>query len=156
MGLDQYLFARKYISGIDWDSPEKPNAEYTELIERYNAQDFAENYMASAEVSIRVAYWRKANQIHGWLVDNVQRGLDNCGEYWVSREKLGELLELCKSVVADHSKAQELLPPREGFFFGGDGIDEWYFSELESTIQTLERVISNTPDEWEFYYSSSW
>lgn len=47
-----------------------------------------------------VAYWRKANQIHKWFVDNVQDGNDDCGSYYVSREKLQELLDLCKKIKA--------------------------------------------------------
>lgn len=45
-----------------------------------------------------VAYWRKANQIHKWFVDNVQKGEDDCGYYKVSKKKLEELRDLCKSL----------------------------------------------------------
>lgn len=45
-----------------------------------------------------VGYWRKANQIHKWFVDNVQKGKDDCGEYEVNYEQLSELLSLCKQV----------------------------------------------------------
>lgn len=44
-------------------------------------------------------YWRKANQIHKWFVDNVQDGEDDCGEYEVSKEKLKELYDLCCEVL---------------------------------------------------------
>ena len=37
-----------------------------------------------------VGYWRKANQIHKWFVDNVQDGVDDCGEYKVTKEQLIE------------------------------------------------------------------
>ena len=47
-----------------------------------------------------VGYWRKANQIHKWFVDNVQEGVDDCKEYYVSVEKLKELLDICKEVKA--------------------------------------------------------
>ncbi len=43
-------------------------------------------------------YWRKANHIHKWFVENVQNGKDDCGEYYVSTEKIQELLSLCKRV----------------------------------------------------------
>lgn len=46
-----------------------------------------------------VAYWRKANQIHNWFVKNVQDGNDDCGEYEVSRQKLQELLSICRDVL---------------------------------------------------------
>ncbi len=44
-------------------------------------------------------YWRKANHIHKWFVDNVQEGNDDCGTYDVSIEQLTELRDLCKKVL---------------------------------------------------------
>ena len=32
-------------------------------------------------------YWRKANQIHKWFVDNVQGGIDDCRPYPVSQSR---------------------------------------------------------------------
>lgn len=42
-----------------------------------------------------VGYWRKANAIHKWFVENVQNDVDNCEYYEVSKEKLEELLDVC-------------------------------------------------------------
>ncbi len=98
------------------------------------------------------AYWRKANQIHRWFVNNVQEGVDDCGIYEVYGEQLLELVELCRRVLADHSLADSLLPSQEGFFFGSTEYDEYYFADLESTIEQLEDV---EPDTW-YEYSSSW
>lgn len=53
-----------------------------------------------------VAYWRKANAIHNWFVQNVQDGEDNCGEYPVSKEKLLELLNAV-NVVLDASEMED-------------------------------------------------
>jgi hypothetical protein len=47
-----------------------------------------------------VMYWRKANQIHKWFVDNIQKGVDDCGTYYVGTDKLQELLDICKQVLA--------------------------------------------------------
>lgn len=46
-----------------------------------------------------VCYWRKANQIHKWFVDNVQGGNDDCKEYYVDTEQLTELLKMIKKVI---------------------------------------------------------
>lgn len=48
---------------------------------------------------IYVGYWRKANQIHKWFVENVQDGEDDCKEYYVSREQLEKLREDCQTVI---------------------------------------------------------
>jgi hypothetical protein len=45
-----------------------------------------------------VGYWRKANAIHKWFVDNVQDEVDDCGRYEVSKEQLEELLDVCVKV----------------------------------------------------------
>lgn len=46
-----------------------------------------------------VAYWRKANQIHNWFVENVQNGIDDCGYYEVSKQELQGLLADCRDVL---------------------------------------------------------
>lgn len=110
-----------------------------------------------ATVSVQVGYWRKENAIHRWFVDNVQDGEDNCAEYFVSREKLQELKELCEKVLADNSLADEELPTADGFFFGSTDYDEWYFSGLRDTVEIVNTVLSSPEYEnWEFYYQSSW
>ena len=53
-----------------------------------------------------VAYWRKANEIHRWFVENVQGGEDDCESHEVSREDLERLLSICKEVKA----ASRLVP----------------------------------------------
>jgi hypothetical protein len=100
-------------------------------------------------------YWRKANQIHQWFVNNVQDGNDNCGSYWVGRDKLKELLELCNKVLSDKTNAGEYLPTASGFFFGSTDYDEYYFQDIENTIEIIQSCLSDSEAN-EFEYSSSW
>jgi hypothetical protein len=102
-----------------------------------------------------VGYWRKANQIHQWFVDNVQGGVDDCRDAYVERAKLEELLNLCKIVSIDKDKAEQLLPTASGFFFGGTGYDEWYYEQINETIEILEEALSDTEAD-HFEYHSSW
>src|SRR5690606_27196657 len=67
--------------------------------------------------SREVAYWRKANHIHNWFVENVQGGVDNCEPFEVTKDKLQELLNLCQLVYTNKDKAKELMPTSGGFFF---------------------------------------
>ena len=62
-------------------------------------------------------YWRKANAIHHWFVENVQYGSDDCGTYDVSVEQLIELRDTCKKVVAASKLA-------EGDVFAGKTFNE--------------------------------
>lgn len=94
MGLDMFLYREKYLSKDD-NKIEITNTKTNEKKE-YKPYDTA----YSVVIKDQVAYWRKANQIHKWFVDNVQNGEDDCGYHYVSREQLEQLLELCKEVKA--------------------------------------------------------
>ena len=150
MGLDMYLNASRYLS--DYNEADKQKKEelfklFPEL-KAYTAQ-------ATKEVTVEVGYWRKANAIHNWFVQNVQGGEDNCANYWVSRPRLSVLKSLCEQVLAEHNLAEKLLPPTGGFFFGSTEIDEGYFQDLSDTIQIIDRVLA-LPDGWWIEYQSSW
>jgi hypothetical protein len=109
------------------------------------------------------AYWRKANQIHGWFVDNVQDGVDECQETPVSRDQLRQLLAACKRVLkhlergAMNDGALE-LPPQEGFFFGSTDVDEWYKRDIQHTIRAIRKVLGLAKNQRDvhFSYRSSW
>lgn len=168
MGLDMYLYARKYVSGVDYSRTNDelvstPNPIFTSIISSVGMtiDELSEDY-PSVQLALKVGYWRKDNQIHSWFVSNVQDGEDDCREYFVSREQLLELRDVCRKVVADNSLAGDLLPPQGGFFFGSTELDEWYFQGVEQTIAILDRILTNPKFEetgmasWDFYYQSSW
>jgi hypothetical protein len=147
MGLDMYLTAKRYI--YDFDDDGKALREQLE--------DLKVNGMEVKELSYRAGYWRKANQIHKWFVDNVQEGVDNCGEYLVGITELEVLLEKVNEVLRNRDKANELLPTANGFFFGSDVYDEGYFDDLIQTKAIIENVLSmDDIRKYDFYYSSSW
>ncbi len=154
MGLDMYLTAKKYVSAYDF-SPEDNKQLYKQAVLDYNVKDLVDPDTPSMEINFTVGYWRKANQIHGWFVNNIQNGVDDGGEYYVDPYKLDNLLDLCKTVLAQPEKASELLPPHQGLFFGSYDIDDWYFSDLHNTITILERVLK-FKDYFDFYYHSFW
>lgn len=145
MGLDMYLSAKRYI----WQSNDKDNDIQNKLNE-VMADDLPEG-MRVNEVSVNALYWRKANAIHGWFVDNCQDGVDDCKEYYVEREDLEELRDLCKKQLA----GEDCLDPSEGFFFGSAEKDDYYYQYLRETIEGLDKVLS-LPPSYDFYYRASW
>ena len=165
MGLDMYLNARKHLSKVDYkalqandkldyNSPEAVYPQFKNLMEITQLTDVATD-MYGASVEVTCAYWRKANQIHNWFVTNVQGGEDDCGNYFVLQEKLTELMVICEHAL--ENKDPSLLPPQEGFFFGGTDIDEWYWSNIADTITQLRRIFDLPEiDSLSFYYNSSW
>ena len=51
-------------------------------------------------ITEEVGYWRKANQIHNWFVENIQDGVDDCNYHReVTEEDLHELLDICERVL---------------------------------------------------------
>ena len=108
------------------------------------------------EITLEAGYWRKANAIHKWFVDNVQQGVDNCDTYEVSREKLKTLLDLVEEVLANKKKAHLLLPTQNGFFFGSTDYDRYYFTDLQLTKTMLLDCLDKKFEGWFFEYHSSW
>jgi hypothetical protein len=130
MGLDQYLCERRL--GIN-----------------------------SEERQGQLVYWRKANQVHKWFSELSLRKsgeeLDNCEDLIVTIEDLKELRDLCIAVLADKSKAEEHLPTQTGFFFGSQAYGDWYFGQLEETVEGINRVLEDESDfEDGFIYYAWW
>lgn len=154
MGLDMYLTGKRYMSKYFDKEDEQRIAKVNEI---FGVEGIEDGDYGAKEVSFSVAYWRKANQIHQWFVDHCQEGIDECQETWVSREQLQELIDICKIVLGDMSRAEELLPTQSGFFFGGTDYDEFYKGDLEYTVERLEKVLNDPAlSKCEFYYQSSW
>lgn len=154
MGLDMYLSAKKYLSKyFDAEDTGKINA----INDIFGVAGQEDGDFGAQEVTFRVAYWRKANAIHQWFVDNVQDGVDECQEAFVPREKLEELMALCKQIIAEPRKGEELLPTQGGFFFGSTEYDEWYMADVKHTAERLEKILTDQAlMKMDFYYHSSW
>lgn len=69
--------------------------------ERYSEWDKEHKYPLSRIIE-EVGYWRKANQIHRWFVNNIQDGIDDC-EYHreITRDDLENLLSICNKVLSN-------------------------------------------------------
>jgi hypothetical protein len=160
MGLDQYLTGKQYVSTYDYDPKhvEFQNVIKQTITELNQKQGTPAVGLPISGIEYKIIQWRKSNQIHKWFVDNVQEGNDNCGEYYVTREQLAELRDLCKIVLGNKNnpeKIQSLLPPQSGFFFGNTEINDWYFEDIKITEQALSEYLETDCD-LDLYYSSSW
>lgn len=136
MGLDMYLLKGKRI----------PKRSYKDI--KYDQE---------------VGYWRKANAIHKYFVDTVQKGYDDQGVYHVTKAVLRQLLRYCEhvkenselverklldgntvKVIKDSYFAEKYLPTQDGFFFGSTSYDEWYLENIDNTIKIIKDVLANT------------
>lgn len=129
MGLDMYLSRRTYVK--NWEHTPK-DKEWKVSVKRGGKAFKGIEPSKVSYIEEEVAYWRKANHIHQWFVDNVQDGEDNCAKYWVSKEKLEALLELVEKVLA----ASELV--------GGKTIKAHEFKDGKLVeVERPERVIKD-------------
>ena len=169
MGLDMYLEIRKneYRSKYSKDKGSRLKLEYPKDITEFipNLTDLR----ISRQTNYEVGYWRKANQIHNWFMQNCARRdeydnpIDDCRPVEITVDKLEALLDTCKKVLADHSLAGSLLPTTDGFFFGSTEYDDYYFGEIEQTVEIIEPVLKFAKHKleikdyaWEVYYQASW
>lgn len=167
MGLDMHLEKRK--TGVSY----KKDKPFNIKVSIGDDSSYQELITHEIDLMIGNMRWSKANQIHGWFVDKIQGGEDNCGIYGVSKENLEELLELVDSILdvknndilAAKKLALEKLPPAEGFFFGDSQINDYYWLNLEETSEGLKKLletninieINNEGFLYDYYqYSSSW
>jgi len=156
MGLDMYLTARKLIGGTtSVDASERK--EFQRILRAVGAGGLKLESKA-VSVSLCLIYWRKANQIHRFFVQEVQGGDSECRQKGATRDQLFKLLELCREVQNDKTKAATLLPTQTGFFFGSTLYDDHYFLDIAHTIIQLEIVLADDilKDGWRFIYQSSW
>lgn len=158
MGLDMYLSKNTYVKNWDHMKPE----ERHEVSVTRNGVATAIKPERISYITEEVCYWRKANAIHNWFVQNCQGGVDDCQPADVSREQLQELVDTITKILDTpederDAKANELLPPLAGFFFGSTDIDECYYEDLEFTKKELTKILAEPKEGYpDFIYQSSW
>ena len=157
MGLDMHLLGERYI----WKHTNEPQED---LLRNKVAQatGFKPNQVQG--IKLDLGYWRKANHIHNWFVENIQGGEDNCRQYHVERSELMDLKHICQRIMdrvenGDEWKsyAEEVLPCCSGFFFGSTEIDEYYLEACKETIRIIDNIITDPAlTDVDLYYASSW
>jgi len=184
MGLDMYLTAKKYIGGGNWEREEEK--KLNNKIRDIFPEMFKTDNLNYIEVTFETGYWRKANAIHQWFVDNVQDGNDNCDSYYVSREQLELLKDKCEQVlsvaktgngkitvsekltkdgwekvledgiVVTNPEDVNEILPPQSGFFFGSTDINEYY--LNDMKETIDIIdrCLKLPKDWNIYYHSSW
>lgn len=159
MGLDMYLEKRRHLSQYN----EKDKVLLDQLNTMFGIDPKTADIMEGIgvkNVTFAAGYWRKANAIHEWFVDNVQSGTDDCRQYGVSKEQLKELYDLVSKAIK--TKDSSLLPPSDGFFFGTTEINSEYWQDLKLTAAMLKtelafiKTAEKKKECYIYYYRASW
>ena len=189
MGLDMYVNIRHKDTQSKLEAYEAWENKYSyeefqslteEQKEEYrNSEPEYDNDMYGKELM----YWRKANQIHNWFVQNCQNGVDDCGRYAITVADLMKLKELCEKILTMTEKRKEMrytsftatekeavdilyltpegveyatehLPSRSGFFFGRTEYDNGYVLDLEETVEQINDTLDTLNCEYGFALNS--
>jgi len=93
MGLDMHLTKRTYIGN-----------DYKEVKDQVKIEIKGVKQERVSEIVEKVAYWRKANQIHNWFIENcADNQEDNCQDIYIEKSQLQKLLNVV-NLVLDSSK----------------------------------------------------
>lgn len=152
MGSDMYLSKKTYVKNWDHMATEDRCTVTVSGPRTVDIKPERVSYIVE-----EVAYWCEANAIHKWFVDNVQDGKDDCEPHRVELHQLEDLRDACLKVLNGEAKAEDVLPPQAGFFFGDTTIDEYYMEDLRDTVKVLDEILSEKNSGYcEFEYQSSW
>lgn len=174
MGLDMYLTRKVYV-GLNYEHNKTGESKVVINNKEHNINKLK-------ELSFEAGYWRKHNALHAYFVDRIQNGKDDCKEYYVDREILQEIIDKSKKdmeyldslkfhnseeqkdiltggtfsyrIYEDVDESKLNFQTQEGFFFGSTDYDEYFYKDLQDTINQLEEALKNK--DGDFYYQSSW
>lgn len=131
MGLDMYLTGEKYLL-TDHENPDNNRTE--------------DGFPLKGKL-LRLGYWRKHPNLHGFIVNTFADGEDTCQQIVLTADDIERIIE---AVTRDD------LPHTEGFFFGqSDG------SEKAEDLRILKAALEwlRTPESniWRsIHYQASW
>lgn len=172
MGLDMYLSKKTYVK--NWDYNETNPKHFVSVKKDGTLRSDIKPERVSYIVE-EVAYWRKFNALHNYIVEKHAGGTDECQDIYIGLTDLEVIVETLKEVLKskptpegevdnDAPDPEDILPTSPGFFFGSTDYDEYYYQDVEDTIDVLQPLIDevNRANEehgmWgsEFVYRASW
>lgn len=141
----------------------KANGTISHNIDDYKTDKFGRGNAVTE--TVEAAYWRKANMIHSWFVDNVCDGKDDCCEHDVALEDIKNLLGICKNILRIVRGAKMFVPEDQkedylkqhpngkltmtlkntSYKFFNESSEIWWFSlpkEIEDKVKDLLPTVS--------------
>ena len=149
MGLDMYAARRHYVK--QWDH-QQPEERYSVTVTRGGKPVAGIRPECISVIEEESMYWRKASHIHQWFVDNVQNGKDDCGTYYVSEDKLRELLTACKRVLEKFELVEEEI--REVAVYDKEHHDGLALREPRTVLKDNAVVTRLLPRQPGFFFGS--
>jgi len=127
MGLDMYLFKLKR------EALKNPT---------FNMDEDGEEVM----------YWRKANAIHYWFTYGHEN--DNLEYLECGIDELQILKKQCQEDIdnKDNPDQKRNLVTANGFFWGGTEYDDWFYEQLQQTVDKITEIEKEHQKGDEYFY----
>lgn len=100
------------------------------------------------------AYFRKVNFIFAYF-QNIGK-MHNDYFAFADVDDVDDLIDRCERVLKDHRLAHNLLPTRDGFFFGSTDYDDWYFSDVKDCLRQMRKFRKLLTEGYNGYVIFSW
>jgi len=117
MGLDMYLTGRKFMT---FDAPKREEDGYE--IE---------------QIEVKIGYWRKHPNLHGYIVEQFAGGEDKCQDIDLDMQQIQQVMEAIKN---------NELEVTEGFFFGKspdpEGEKEAFEEQLKLDLEIFALAVA--------------
>jgi len=132
MGLDMYLDGKKYFFSSYFD---EENTQRTE------------DGRPLTSLTVKLGYWRKHPNLHGYIVNNFASGVDDCSPIVLSKEDLLKIMDAVRT---------NSLPETNGFFFGksDSSYDEETLAVFNDALFWLNEKVEN--ETRQVVYQASW
>jgi hypothetical protein len=180
MGLDMFLQKRSYVK--NWEHMDKSEL-HTVMVKRGSKKRPDIKPERVSYVIEEVAYWRKFNALHGWFVNNLANGVDNCQEIYVSNENLKELHEtllkaqeilnnanvvetpqkdwngseyIVKTFDCENELNELGFAPTKGFFFGSQNISSYFKEAVDNTAIEIGNILAEIEENEKNGFSSDY
>lgn len=133
MGLDMHLEGSKS-PRRDFDNPEN---------------NMTVDGFRLDSLRLDMGYWRKHPNLHGFIVNEFNKGLDDCQPIPLNTEDIEKILTAIK---------EEKLPPTTGFFFGVSDLTEKQRQyDTEIFTKAMDWLKDNKVGEYRsVWYLASW
>ena len=109
-------------------------------------------YGVEREEEEELGYWRKHPDLHGFIVNEFAKGVDECQEIPL---KVEDIHAIIRAVLMGD------LPKTQGFFFGESYSpqDPLYEDQAKNDLSILHEALEwlgDSPDTRRIYYQASW
>lgn len=153
MGLDMNLYKKHYVQNWEHTPKEK---RYSISIKQDGKAVKSINIKRIAYIEEDIGYWRKANQIHKWFIDNCANGDGDRREMFVSSENIKELYNLCLEVKAKAKLVDGKIKNGETGGKNADGKFVWIPNMQDGKIiENEEEIAELLPTESGFFFGST-